>query len=223
MENRYSDASLVDQKVAAQHHRQFIGGMWDEIGKLQLDFMQGQGLLASDRLLDVGCGCFRGGVHFIEYLDAFGYYGFDLNRPLIDAGLEIEVPKLGLESKIDRGNFHASEGFQYPEEWRNLDVAIGLSLFTHLTVNSITQCLFKTRKLMKTGGRFYATIFEVRANDANGPVEQAPGIVSHPDKDPYHYTQDDMWHMANKTGWKFVTVQGFHHPRNQRMAVFEAS
>ena len=46
-------------------HREQVGGLWDEIGALQIDFLRAQGLRPGDTLLDVGCGCLRGGVHFV--------------------------------------------------------------------------------------------------------------------------------------------------------------
>lgn len=66
-------------------HRSFIGGMWDELGDLQFEFMKEQGLKPHHRLGDVGCGALRGGVKFIPYLDAGNYYGLDINASCIDA------------------------------------------------------------------------------------------------------------------------------------------
>jgi hypothetical protein len=48
-------------------HREYVGGFWDEIGKLQFDFMVQQGLKPSDCFLDIACGALRGGVHFSPY------------------------------------------------------------------------------------------------------------------------------------------------------------
>jgi len=56
MESRYSDRGLVREKVKQGKHRHIIGGMWDEIGQLQLDYMKSQGLKPYDKLLDIGCG-----------------------------------------------------------------------------------------------------------------------------------------------------------------------
>ncbi|MGL5080430.1 MAG: hypothetical protein ACRC8A_02975 [Microcoleaceae cyanobacterium] len=50
-------------------HRQFVGGMWDEIGKLQFDFLLANNLKPSSKFLDVGCGALRGGIPFVPYLD----------------------------------------------------------------------------------------------------------------------------------------------------------
>ena len=58
-------------------HREQVGGLWDEVGALQIDFLRAQGLRPPDTLLDVGCGCLRGGVHLVGYLEPGRYYGID--------------------------------------------------------------------------------------------------------------------------------------------------
>src|SRR6185436_21166804 len=67
-------------------HRELVGGLWEEVGALQFAYLKGRGLLPSHRLLDIGCGALRGGLHFIRYLDTGNYYGMDVNASLIEAG-----------------------------------------------------------------------------------------------------------------------------------------
>ncbi|MEO7199584.1 MAG: class I SAM-dependent methyltransferase, partial [Dokdonella sp.] len=77
--------ALDAEAIQRGEHRAFIGAMWDDIGKLQLEFLQAQGLQPQHRLLDVGCGALRGGVHFVRYLQHGHYCGIDANASLIDA------------------------------------------------------------------------------------------------------------------------------------------
>jgi len=42
-------------------HRQAIGGLWEEMGKLQFDYLISQKLMPHHQFLDVGCGSLRGG------------------------------------------------------------------------------------------------------------------------------------------------------------------
>jgi hypothetical protein len=71
---------------------------------LQLDFMIREGLKPHHKLLDIGCGSLRGGVHFIRYLDAGNYVGIDSNIALLDAGYEIELASWGLKERMPREN-----------------------------------------------------------------------------------------------------------------------
>lgn len=43
-------------------HRGAVGGMWDQIGKLQFEFMVKHGLKPEHKFLDIGCGSLRGGA-----------------------------------------------------------------------------------------------------------------------------------------------------------------
>jgi hypothetical protein len=55
-----------------------VGGMWDEIGKLQFEFLVKEGLNPEHFLLDVAWGSLRVGVHFVRYLESDCYKGIDI-------------------------------------------------------------------------------------------------------------------------------------------------
>ena len=84
-ENEYG-RQLTDSEIRSGGHREFVGGMWEEIGSLQFDFLKKSGLTPLHRLVDIGCGCLRGGVYFVPYLEKSHYYGIDINASLIEAG-----------------------------------------------------------------------------------------------------------------------------------------
>src|ERR1700682_2262588 len=99
---------LSNAEIDAKEHRDLVGGLWEEIGTLQFEYLKGRGLRPSHRLLDLGCGALRGGLHFIRYLSAGNYYGIDVNASLIEAGKR-ELIEAGL---VDRKpNLLVTEGF----------------------------------------------------------------------------------------------------------------
>ncbi len=58
----YSEYYAAVMKVRTKVDPQFaVGGLWDEIGQLQFDFLRAKGLLPRHKLLDFGCGSLRGG------------------------------------------------------------------------------------------------------------------------------------------------------------------
>ena len=95
-----SERSASDSlRSEAMPWRNAVGGMWEEIGRLQLDFMIAQGLQPHHLLLDVGCGSLRAGVHFVRYLNDSHYYGIDAQQGLLDAGVRVELPRAGLAGR----------------------------------------------------------------------------------------------------------------------------
>lgn len=219
-ENKYVDQHLRKDWSDGNRHRGVIGGLWDEIGQLQFDYMVSQGLNATDRMIDIGCGSLRGGSHFIPYLDPGGYFGFDINRHLIDLGLEKEITDDVRTEKVVDENFHAADEFDYPEGWSGLDCAFSLSLFTHLSLNTIRLCLFKTHRLLKPGALYHSSVFVAEPESLFSPIERMPNISTHCHKDPFHYLPEDLAHMAHSARFTLLTVKPFGHPRGQQMAVF---
>jgi SAM-dependent methyltransferase len=223
MESPYYDSEGNSRGVAEGLHRVLIGGLWDEIGSLQFDYLKAQGLQPHHKLLDVGCGSLRGGVHFVAYLDSGHYFGMDMHQAFLDAGYEIELAKEGLCQRLPRANLICTAEFatSLPDEM--FDFAIAQSVFSHLGFNRIRQCLQRLVRLMKPGGRFYATFFEVPAEAvADGPIRHEPGgIVSYPTTDPYHYSVEDLRYAARGLPWTVHPIGAWEHPRAQHMIAFE--
>lgn len=194
MPSRYYDNSYVTAAVAAGHHRGIIGGLWDEIGVLQFDFLKERGLTPDKTLLDIGCGSLRGGVHFVRYLAPGNYYGTDLNQSLLDAGYEIELDVAGVQARLPRKNLACVADFDFSVFDRTFDFALAHSLFTHLPFNHIRECLERLVSVTAPGSTFFVTFFESPDDQpASVTVRHEPGgIVTHGSDDPYHYRVSDI-------------------------------
>lgn len=97
--------------VEALGHRVFVGGKWNEIGRLQFEFLKHNGLTPDTCLLDIGCGSLRAGVHIINYLNTKKYLGLDKENELIRLGIEKE---LGIENfKEKLPEFIISNNFDF--------------------------------------------------------------------------------------------------------------
>jgi cyclopropane fatty-acyl-phospholipid synthase-like methyltransferase len=220
--SRYHDAARVAEAVRNGGHRDVVGGMWEEIGALQIDFLRSQGLKPRHYLLDVGCGSLRGGVRFVDYLDPSHYFGIDINQSLLDAGYEIELKSRALRDKLPRENLLCDPEFAVERFDRNFDFALGLSVFTHLPLNHIRVCLERLRPCLSPGGAFFATYFEAPAGTPiHEPFVQQPGgVTTYAARDPYHYRFGDLARLAGDEGWEIEEATGFDHPRAQRMLRF---
>ena len=164
------DRSLTVEEIRLGLHRDFVGGLWDELGRLQLEFLKRQGLQPTHSLLDVGCGALRGGVQFIDYLNPGLYYGVDINPSLIEAG-RYELERVGLMEK--RPALLADDSFAVGRFGQRFDCAIAQSVFTHVPMNHIVQCLVKVRDVLRPGCEFFATFFEAPHPAIFGPLRPA--------------------------------------------------
>jgi SAM-dependent methyltransferase len=219
--NDYYRRRLTENEVSEGLHRSFIGGMWDELGKLQIDFVRAEGLQAGMNFLDVGCGPLRGGVRFIDFLDAGNYYGVDINQSLLDAGYERELSP-ALRAKTPRKNLLCDEHFGFSRFGRTFDYAVAQSVFSHLPLNHIRLCLIELGKCMRSGGKFYATFFESPAgHPLDQPLVQQPGgVTTYADQDPYHYKLADFSWCIGELPWQIHYVGEWNHPRAQKMLRF---
>ena len=212
---------FTDEQLKQGGHRRRAGGMWGPMGKLQLEFMVDQGLQPNERLLDVGCGPLRAGIHFVDYLDANNYYGLDINESLLDAGYDAELPN-ALRPKLPREHLRCTDRFDC-DFGVAFDFAIAQSLFTHIPLNDIRLCLYRVARAMKVGGRFFATFFEAPTGFPIDGVLYAGNQRNrgqYTERNPFWYWPDDLEWAASFAPWRFRYIGDWGHPRNQRMVEF---
>jgi hypothetical protein len=217
----YEDSAEVRRAVNERRQRELIGGMWDEIGRLQFEYMLENGLERGSRLIDVGCGCFRGGVHFVSYLDEGRYFGLDSNLALLEAGYDVELEALDLRGKLPKRNLVCDGEFNFDLFDSEFDFAIAQSLFTHLPLNHIRLCLSRLAGKMRMGGRFFATFFIVDESHPYGePSVHVGGVTSFDAKDPFHYRPSDLSYLCRNLPWRSELRGRWNHPRDQQMVEF---
>jgi cyclopropane fatty-acyl-phospholipid synthase-like methyltransferase len=204
----YLDAYSAHTDLRVQRDPQeAVGGMWEEIGRLQLDFLMRNGLQPHHRLLDIGCGALRAGRHFIRYLNDRNYTGLDIppkaiqySKELVrDEGLSHKRPKFVL-SKNKHLKFRQFTGETY-------DYLLAQSVFTHLKPKHIKECFQHIGTIMHQSSVFFFTFNE--ASDF-----QQTGV------EDFRYPSSFFRQFADKYGFDLIDrSEEFEHPRNQRMAV----
>jgi SAM-dependent methyltransferase len=216
--NTYS-SYLSDEAIAKKKHRRHVGGMWDEMGAFQFDYLVAAGLQPGHRLLDVGCGAMRGGIHFAHYLDPGHYYGNDINERLLEAAIRVEIPEAGLVDRVPPANLKLTDTFD-ADFGVEFEFAIAQSVFSHLPLNHIKLCLVQTAKVMAPGGQFYATFFRV-PDDVGYDEDQRQRITTtHSTRDPFHYRVHELEWAAQVADWDFRYIGDWNHPRGQELALF---
>jgi SAM-dependent methyltransferase len=226
-----SDQIAGQDAVSADAEQEFrwweyaVGGMWEQMGRLQFDFLIAQGLRPHHYLLDVGCGSLRAGVKVLPYLEPGHYYGIDISQEILDAGWMV-VEREGLQARAPR--LVRMDDFNFASLGRAFDFALAQSVFTHVPLNSIIRCLMNIDKVLAPGGRFFATFFEnPRGKFCLDPLEPAFGesadglrFQTYFDRDPYHYDVDTFRWICEGTGLRVDYIGGWNHPRDQRMLAF---
>ncbi len=202
----YLDAYKEHTNQRVKHDpKQAVGGSWDEIGQLQFQFLLDQSLETHHRLLDIGCGTLRAGRHFIRYLDAGGYYGFDLSEEAINSAKCLVVDEC-LSNKSPNLYVNKRKDLKFTEyEDSQFDYLLAQSVFTHLMPNHIDECFANIGKVMGPDSQFYFTYQDSKVFKQNGYKQFSY---------PYSYFDE----LADRNGFRlFDHSEDYIHPRNQRM------
>jgi cyclopropane fatty-acyl-phospholipid synthase-like methyltransferase len=199
-------------------HRAVVGGAWNEMGRVQLEFLEREGLRPDHHLLDIGCGCLRAGVHFVGYLEPGHYCGIDGSTKLLTAG-RVELERNGLEGRGAR--LLANGMFEFDRFGQQFDFAIAQSLFTHVPINTIMRCLLNIEAVLADGGRFYATYFENPDGTRNlreiprTAAADIPPFRTFADHDPYHYGVDMFEWLCEPTSLRVERIGEWGSLREQ--------
>lgn len=217
----YYNHDKIAEQAAGGQHRELVGGLWDEIGALQLGFLQANGLTPQHKLLDIGCGSLRLGVRAVDYLEAGNYWGTDINKSLLSTGYQKEIVPAGLNHKLPRENLIVDADFTFAGLPRSFDFAIAQSVFTHLPLNHMRLCLANLAEHIDGPCTFFLTAFIVPQEALSTSFKHYPGeITTHPHRDPYHYSLLDLQYVTSGLPWSVEYVGDWKHPRNQKMATF---
>jgi 2-polyprenyl-3-methyl-5-hydroxy-6-metoxy-1,4-benzoquinol methylase len=219
--SEYYDHEKITERVAKGAHRGVIGGKWDEIGQLQIEFLKSNGLRPENTLLDIGCGCLRLGVHAVSYLNSGNYWGTDLNESLLVAGYKEEIEPAGLEAKLSRAQLITDKEFTFAGLPHSFDFALAQSVFTHLPVEHMRLCLTNLANHLDGPCTFFLTVFIAPPEETGGAYTQITGnATTYPDRDPYNLTIEDLASAAQGLPWEVEYIGDWNHPRNQKIAAF---
>lgn len=145
--------ALVDAAVGLNLPPSEYFSLWNDLGQWQFDALHQLGLQPQHRLLDVGCGALRFGLHAIDYLDDGHYVGVDAFARYLDLGRRLA------KTVVPEKNFRLIESsdFDFGVTTPTYDVAIAQSVLTHLSKAQNESCVAALAGVMKPGSQFVFT------------------------------------------------------------------
>lgn len=213
-EPNYAAGKFTEEDIRSGRHRRHVGGLWDEMGKLQLDFLVTQGLKPEHKFLDVGCGSLRAGVHLVDYLEPANYYGIDISKEVIRAGYDNELTD-EQRARLPVTNLRVTDRFD-GDFGVPIDMAIAQSVFTHVSLNYIRLCLYRVAKVMAPGGKFYATFNE---RPKAFPIDGTKG-KRYTERNVFWQYREDLRWAGSFAPWEFSYIGDWGHTRGQRMVCY---
>lgn len=136
----HSPVQACADRLAKEGH--FLGGPpehFDAVGRHQLVTLLEQGLTPSHKVLDVGCGCLRGGYWFIHFLDAGCYFGIEPNVAMLDLGRKEVVGEDVIRTK--RPSFSNRDDFDFSTFGQKFDFVVARSVWTHAAPSQVELML----------------------------------------------------------------------------------
>ncbi len=145
------------------------GGNFEKTGLKFLEYFIKYGKLTKDSaVLDVGSGLGRMAIPLTKYLSKTSKYrGFDVVKKGVDwcqKEISSRYPNFQFEY-IDLSNdLYKSTGkdpkeFIFPYEGQQFDLAILISVFTHMSLEEVLHYLDEIFRILKPGGRCFSTFF----------------------------------------------------------------
>ncbi|MDO9641338.1 MAG: class I SAM-dependent methyltransferase [Pseudotabrizicola sp.] len=206
----YLAPGFYDTALAKGRHRDIVGGRWDETGRIQMQILQDAGMLPHHRLLDIGAGSLRLGCKAVPYLNPGHYWATDASRALMLRGRAVE---LAAPERLPEDHLIEDSRFALPGVPPDMDYAIAFGVFTHLPFAELQAALAQMRPRLPHLKHLVFTVF-LSPDPQSGPLRQPDGVVTHPDRPPYHFARAEVEAACARTGWQ-ATASQIMLPRGQ--------
>jgi len=153
----------LQNKAEKLSEKVFLGGpvQWFEtIGRLQLITLLSEGLYPESKILDIGCGCLRGGYWLIHFLNSDCYFGIEPNQEMLEAGISNLLEPDLLKQKQPR--FDNNTKFDSSVFNEKFDFFLARSIWTHSSKDNILTMLKAFLRDSKKNGIFLTSVYKKR-------------------------------------------------------------
>lgn len=207
----YHKPGFYETALAKGQHRDIVGGRWDETGRVQMAALLQAGLQPHHHLLDIGAGALRLGCKAVPYLDPGHYWATDLSGALMRRGYELELAD---KDRLPPDHLIEDADFSFPGVPDQITHAIAFAVFTHLPLDHLRHGLARIRAAFPALEDLLFTVFLAEGDQHAQAHRQADGVVTHPDRAPYHHRAAEVEALAQSAGFA-VTRPPALLPRGQ--------
>ena len=211
----YHAPGFYAEALAKGRHRDIVGGRWEETGLVQMQLLLAEGLDPHHKLLDIGAGSLRLGCRVVPYLDPGNYWATDLSGDLLRRGYEAEIAE---KSRLDPAQLIEDADFDLPGVPPDIDFALCFAVFTHLPLPHLQAALPKLRQKLPRLQKLLFTVFLAPDEAWARPHRQPDGVVTHPDRFPWHHRAADVLAAAKAAGFAPVLSDPYL-PRGQQLCI----
>jgi cyclopropane fatty-acyl-phospholipid synthase-like methyltransferase len=138
----------------------FLGGKvehFEAAGRKLIITLLSEGLTPASKVLDIGCGCLRGGYWLIHFLDKDCYFGLEPNTQMLDAGIGILLEP-GL-TELKQPRFDRNSDFDFKVFNQRFDFMVALSIWTHASKPQIQVMLDGFTSTTNANGVFITSYY----------------------------------------------------------------
>jgi SAM-dependent methyltransferase len=125
-------------------------GQFDEHRRFQISFLKEQGLVPSNKMLEIGCGPLTGGIPIIEYLEPGNYVGVDVRSSVLDLSWK-EVGRARLSGRNPRLICSSSFG-SLELTGQTFDFVFSFSVLFHLSDELLAAYFDAVRNMLRLDG-----------------------------------------------------------------------
>jgi ABC-type polysaccharide/polyol phosphate transport system ATPase subunit len=186
-------ASLGEFELDVAWHRMAVGGQWAAAGEWGAALLRKRGLDPGDYVLDVGAGSLAHAIHLLPFMDPHHYWGYEPDRSLFDAGVQIELIRAAVDPTL--GQFVVNDTCDLsgiPYSFRH---AIANSSFNRMDRALVGQCIAAVTRKLTPDGEFLVSWLETA------------------------HTFEFLQQIAEASGATIARIDAPLHPRSDSVAV----
>lgn len=194
----YHTPGFYAEALAQGRHRDIVGGRWEETGLIQMQILLHAGLEPHHHFLDIGAGSLRLGCRLIPYLQPDHYWATDLSGDLLRRGYEVELAD---KTRLSPDHLVEDENFAFSDLPATITHAMAFAVFTHLPLPHLAHGLTQIRARFPALEWLMFTVFTAPDEGFDKPHRQPDGVVTHPDRAPWHHRLADVLQTATAAGF----------------------